>query len=49
MEQSKKHTTIFVIGSLLLLIGGLILAIRLGLSILIFQTFGIVSLIIVKH
>ena len=30
MEQSKKHTTIFVIGSLLLLIGGLILAIRLG-------------------
>ena len=30
MKQSKKHTTIFVIGSLLLLIGGLILAIRLG-------------------
>lgn len=30
MEQSKKHTAIFVIGSLLLLIGGLILAIRLG-------------------
>ena len=30
MKQSKKHTTIFVICSLLLLIGGLVLAIRLG-------------------
>lgn len=30
MKQSKKHTKIFVICSLLLLIGGLVLAIRLG-------------------
>lgn len=30
MEQSKKHTTIFVICSLLLLLGGLVLAVRLG-------------------
>ena len=30
MKQSKKHTTVFVICSLLLLIGGLVLAIRLG-------------------
>ncbi len=30
MKQSKKHTIIFVICSLLLLIGGLVLAVRLG-------------------
>lgn len=30
MKQSKKHTIIFIICSLLLLIGGLVLAIRLG-------------------
>ena len=30
MKQSKKHTAIFVICSLLLLIGGLVLAVRLG-------------------
>ena len=30
MKQSKKHTAIFVICSLLLLLGGLVLAVRLG-------------------
>lgn len=30
MKQSKKHTIIFIICSLLLLIGGLVLAVRLG-------------------
>ena len=30
MEQSKKRTIIFVICSLLLLVGGLVLAVRLG-------------------
>lgn len=30
MKQSKKHTAIFVICSLLLLIGGLVLAVGLG-------------------
>ncbi|MGL5378746.1 FecCD family ABC transporter permease [Clostridium sp.] len=30
MKQSKKHTTIFIICGLLLLVGGLVLAIRLG-------------------